>query len=261
MGGLGRRGARWLVALNVSLWSVISAAQAEQITVFAAASLKTALDQIAATFSESTEERIVVSYAGTSVLARQISLGAPADVIISASAEWMDWLEERGAIDADSRIDVVGNHLVLIAHGSEATAIPPTTEALAKQLRQDRIAMALVDAVPAGIYGKAALSHLDLWDQIAPLVAQTDNVRAALALVATGAAPYGIVYATDAMAEPRVTVLTRFPTESHAPITYPAAIVSGRGAPAAHAFLGFLQSEPARALLEQHGFQRVEAPE
>ncbi|WP_300061475.1 molybdate ABC transporter substrate-binding protein [uncultured Roseobacter sp.] len=244
-----------LAVLVIGLWSAIStAAKAEQITVFAAASLKTALDRIAADFTSTTGHEVVISYAGTSMLARQVSLGAPADVVISASSDWMEWLAERGAVDGASQIEIAGNRLVLIAHGRDVDPIPADRAALAARLADARIAMALVDAVPAGIYGKAALVHFDLWTQVAPQVAQTDNVRAALALVATGAAPFGVVYLTDATADPRVTVLTTFPPESHPKITYPAALVTGGATPAARSFLSHMTSASARAQLVDHGF-------
>ncbi|MCV3273040.1 molybdate ABC transporter substrate-binding protein [Roseobacter sinensis] len=253
MGGLGSRLSRWAAALSLSLWSIGTSAGAEPVTVFAAASLKTALDDIVTAFSAVSEEDVVVSYAGSSALARQISLGAPADIMISASADWMDWLEARNAIEADSRVEIASNRLVIVTQDALAP-VAATAEELGARLSQGRIAMALVDAVPAGIYGKAALSHLGLWDKVASQVAQTDNVRAALALVATGAAAFGVVYATDAMAEPRVAVLAEFPPESHPRITYPAALVAGGGTPAARSFLAFLQTDTARAHLREHGF-------
>ncbi len=244
---------RGCAVLGLCLWSLAGVARAEQVTVFAAASLKTALDQIVAAYANRSETDIVVSYAGTPVLARQISLGAPADVILSASAEWMDWLEARGAIDGTSRTEIAGNRLVLIA-SARTDPVAPTADALRTRLGSARLAMALVDAVPAGIYGKAALRHLGLWDEIAAQVAQTDNVRAALALVASGAVPFGIVYASDAAADPRVQVLTTFPPESHPPITYPAALVAGQATPEARDFQDYLTSDAARDLLAKNGF-------
>nr|WP_230981765.1 molybdate ABC transporter substrate-binding protein [Ruegeria pomeroyi] len=229
-------------------------ARAEQITVFAAASLKTALDDIAAGFEATTGNSVALSFAGSSVLARQIGLGAPAQIFISANPEWMDWLAEQGRIDPTSRRDLVSNRLVLIAPAGHAPSHPLADLAAGP----GRIAMALVEAVPAGIYGKAALTHLDLWDQLAPRVVQTDNARAALALVATGAVPYGIVYATDAQAEPRVMPLYTFDTDTHPPIRYPAALVTGQDSAAARALLDHLASAEARAILFRHGFLPVE---
>lgn len=241
----------WAAALVLSL---SGPAMAERITVFAAASLKTALDQIADTYALTSGDEVVISYAGTPVLARQISLGAPADVVVTASTDWMDWLEARGAIAPESRFDLAGNRLVLIAHDRSHPAVAPEHAALNKAIGEARIAMALVEAVPAGIYGKAALSHLDLWERLAPQVVQTDNVRAALALVATGATAFGVVYATDAQAEPRVSVVTTFLPESHPAITYLAARVDGRDTPAAQRFLDHLRSPDARAPLRHMGF-------
>ncbi|GFE50035.1 molybdate ABC transporter substrate-binding protein [Roseobacter cerasinus] len=241
----------WATALVLSL---SGPAMAERITVFAAASLKTALDQIADSYALTSGDEVVISYAGTPVLARQISLGAPADIVVTASTEWMDWLEARGAIAPESRFDLAGNRLVLIAHDSSHPAVAPEHAALDKALGEARVAMALVEAVPAGIYGKAALLHLGLWERLSPQVVQTDNVRAALALVATGATAFGVVYDSDARAEPRVSLVTTFPSESHPAITYPAARVDSRDTPAAQRFFAHLRSPEARAQLRDMGF-------
>ncbi|RVV98159.1 molybdate ABC transporter substrate-binding protein [Mesobaculum littorinae] len=231
------------------------AVRAETVTVFAAASLKTALDEIAAGYEGTTQDDIVISYAGSSALARQIEQGAPADLFLSASTDWMEAVARAGRIDVDSQADLLGNALVLISHDpkAEGVRIGPDLD-LPAMLGDGRLAMALVDAVPAGIYGKAALTSLGLWDGVAPRVAQADNVRAALALVAAGATPLGIVYATDAAAEPRVTVVGLFPGDSHPPIIYPAAALADAPA-AAHAFLDHLRSVPARAVFETQGFR------
>lgn len=251
-----RAQARCLLALILftSLCACFSTARADHLTVFAAASLRTALDEIADAFTQTTDHTVAISYAGTSVLARQISLGAPADVFLSASTDWMNWLEARGAIDANSRVDIARNRIVLIAHGTDAVPVPLSSDTLDAQLGTSRIAMALVEAVPAGIYGKAALSHFKVWDRVAPQVAQTDNVRAALALVASGAVPFGIVYATDARAEPRIRVLATFPDISHPDIRYPAAVIKHRTSPAAQEFLDHLRAPSARAVLRAQGF-------
>lgn len=244
-----------LAAAVLMLASSAAAANAAEVTVFAAASMKNAMDEISARFAEETGNTAVVSLAGSSALARQIQAGAPADVFISANTDWMDTLEQDGLIDTDSRADLLGNSIVLVAHDPDA--IPVTIDAdlpLAEMLGEDRLAMALVDAVPAGIYGKAALTSLGLWDGVMPQVAQTDNVRAALALVATGEAPLGIVYATDAAAEPDVSVLGTFPEDSHAPITYPAAKLADGDAAIAQEFLDYLQGPVARAAFERQGF-------
>ncbi|UIJ71461.1 molybdate ABC transporter substrate-binding protein [Aurantimonas sp. HBX-1] len=234
-------------------------AAADEVVVFAAASLTTALDRIAAEWAAATTHTAVISYAGSSALARQIQQGAPADIFISASIDWMDAVADSGDLRAGTRRDLLGNTLVLIAHGRDAA--PVTVDAsldLAGTLGDGRLAMALVDAVPAGIYGKAALTSLGLWDGVAARVAQTDNVRAALALVARNEAPLGIVYATDAAAEDDVSIVGTFPAESHAPIVYPAAITAESRSPAAQEFLDYLGSEAARAIWEAEGFTVIE---
>lgn len=257
------KGARFPLLLRLLVLCALAVSalplRAEPVTVFAAASLKTALDEIATNFEQSTDHAVTLSYAGTPVLARQISLGAPADVFISASAEWMDWLADRQAIAPDTRSEIARNRLVLIAHEETSSEIALTSQDLAAAIGQNRIAMALVEAVPAGIYGKAALSHFGLWDPLSAQVAQTDNVRAALALVASGAALFGIVYASDARAEPRVSLRAVFPPESHPAIVYPAALVADRTTPAARAFLDHLSSDAAQRLFDAHGFLPAQA--
>jgi len=230
-------------------------ADADEITVFAAASLATALAEIEAEFEAASGHGVTLSLAGSSALARQIQSGAPADIFISASVDWMDRIEAEGLVAPGSRIDLLGNRMVLIAFGTDA---PPVEIApgfdLAGLLGEGRLAMALVDAVPAGIYGKAALESLGIWSAVEPQVAQADNVRAALALVATGEAPYGIVYATDAAAADRVTVIGPFPADTHPPIIYPAAGLANRDAPAVAEFLAYLRGAQARASFERQGF-------
>lgn len=230
-------------------------ARADEVTVFAAASLKTALDEIAKAFTETTGHQVSVSYAGSSQLARQILLGAPADVFLSANVAWMDELDSEGRLAPGSRTDLLGNRLVLIAHDPEAKAVDlADPSALPDRLGARHLAMALVDSVPAGIYGRAALEALGVWDAVKPQVAQSDNVRAALALVATGAAPYGVVYATDAVAEPRVHVVATFPDDSHPPIVYPVAALAERDGIGTQALLEYLRTAEARAVFEAQGF-------
>ncbi|MBE3639993.1 molybdate ABC transporter substrate-binding protein [Mangrovicoccus algicola] len=240
--------------LRLSLAAVLLAgpAAADTVTVFAAASLKDAMDRIAPAFHEATGHDLAVSLAGSSALARQIEAGAPADVFISANETWMDHLDDAGLIAADTRFDLAGNALVMA--GPDGAAPVVLDDTLTATLGEGKLAMALVDAVPAGIYGKAALSSLGLWDAVAPQVAQADNVRAALALVAMGAAPLGIVYATDAAAEPRVDVVATFPADSHDAILYPAAALAGHEGAAAAAFLDYLQGDEAGAVLTELGF-------
>jgi molybdate transport system substrate-binding protein len=229
--------------------------EAEDVTVFAAASLKTALDQIATEWQAATGNGVVISYAGSSQLAQQIEAGAPADIFISAAVDWMDTLETAGRIVPESRVDLVGNSLVLVAFDA---AVAPVTISpdldLAGMLGDGKLATALVDAVPAGVYGKEALTTLGLWDNVGASVAQAENVRAALALVATGEAPFGIVYTSDAVAEPGVSVIGTFPSDSHAPIIFPAALIADSTAAAAADFLDYLSSDPAKAVFEAQGF-------
>lgn len=229
-------------------------ALADDISVFAAASLGNALDVVAAGYEAETGNRLVIAYAGSSVLAQQIRQGAPADIFISANSDWMDFLASEGLIADQTRRDLLGNSLVLIAQGAASPVeISPDLD-LAGLLGNGRLAMALVDAVPAGIYGKAALSSLGLWDTVAPRVAQTDNVRAALALVALGEAPFGIVYATDAAASPDVTVIGTFPPDSHPPIVYPVAALKGRDTALTLDALAYLQGASASAAFAREGF-------
>ncbi len=228
---------------------------ADQITVFAAASMKNALDEIARTFEDETGHTTTLVYAGTAVLARQIEQGAPANLLVSASVEWMDYLEGQNLIVPESRVVVTGNRMVLIAPKDQAKPVEFNENLdLDGLLVGGLLAMALVDAVPAGIYGKAAMTHYDLWDEVSDRVAQADNVRAALAFVALGQTPLGIVYASDAHAEPRVDVVARIPSHSHAPIRYPAALVAGQSGSGAKAFLDFLTGAKASGVFEQHGF-------
>ncbi|MEZ5675491.1 MAG: molybdate ABC transporter substrate-binding protein [Thalassovita sp.] len=242
-----------LLLLPTQLW-------AGNVTVFAAASLKNALEQVALDWLTETGNTATLSFAGSSALARQIQAGAPADIFISANPGWMDNLAANGLIRTDTRADLLSNTLVLIGPAGTAPlpGITPATD-LAGLLGDDLLAMALVDAVPAGIYGKAALIHLNLWPTVENKVAQADNVRAALALVALKEAPLGITYGSDAVAEPRVTVLKTFPAESHPPILYPAAQTTDSAAPDAAAFLTYLRSPAAAQVFERFGFSPVSA--
>lgn len=230
-------------------------ASAGEITVFAAASMKNAMDEISQRFAKDTGNTATVSLAGSSKLARQIQQGAPADVFISANPGWMDTLQKEGLIVPETRFDLLNNSIVLIAHGKDAEAVKigPDMD-LAGMLGDDHLAMALVDAVPAGIYGKASLESLGLWTAVEPKVAQADNVRAALALVSTGEAPLGIVYATDAVADDNVTVIGTFPADSHPAIVYPAAAIKESDNPLNAQFLDYLRGPAAREAFERQGF-------
>ena len=245
---------------RLALASVLAAtlampASAEEVVVFAAASLKTALDAVAAEFEAETGHDVTVSYAGSGQLAKQIIQGAPADIFISAAENWMDEVERAGLVVAGTRADLLGNQLVLIAHGKGAAPVEIAAGFdLAGMLGDGRLSMAMVEAVPAGQYGKAALESLGIWASVEGAVAQSENVRAALALVSAGEAPFGIVYASDAVADDNVTVVGRFPAESHAPIVYPAALLTEAADAADRAFLEALSGDGADAIFAAQGF-------
>jgi len=232
-----------------------AAAQAAEITVFAAASLKNALDDAAKRYEAKTGDKVVVSYAASSALAKQIENGAPANIFFSADLDWMDYLEQNKLIDTASRHTLLGNTLVLIApKDSTVSLLIEKNFPLLQALGTDgRIAMVNVDAVPAGKYGKAALTYLGVWDAVSPRVAQAENVRAALALVAKGEAPLGIVYGTDAKSEPAVRVVGTFPEDSHPQILYPVALTAS-AKPEARKLLEFLLSSEAAPSFESQGF-------
>jgi molybdate transport system substrate-binding protein len=230
--------------------------RAEEVVVFAAASLKTALDEVAAEFEASTGHSVTISYAGSNQLAKQIIEGAPADIFLSAAVNWMDAVDQAGLVVPVQRRDLWGNDLVLIAHGTDASPVEIGPELdLVALLDGGMLSMAMVDAVPAGQYGKQSLEALGLWAVAEPLVAQSENVRAALALVATGEASYGIVYASDAVAGDNVTVVGQFPETSHAPITYPAALLTGAADAADRAFFDALSADAADAKFAAQGFK------
>jgi molybdate transport system substrate-binding protein len=241
------------VAAWLALLCCISPARAEEpIVIFAAASLKNALDEAVAAYPGT---KPVVSYAASSVLARQIERGAPASIFISADRDWMDYLEKRGHVVPGSRSDLLANRLVLIAPASsrlEAHIAPGMP--LARWLGKDgRLALADPDSVPAGMYAKAALQSLGIWDSVRGRIAAVENVRVALLLVARAEAPLSIVYATDAREEPRVRVVGTFADSLYPPIVYPVALINGAPAAAADV-LAFLHRERARRAFAAHGF-------
>lgn len=225
-----------------------------QFTVFAAASMTDVLTEIGDAFTKETGIPVRHSFAASSVLARQIESGAPADVFVSADLEWMDYLEERGRIDAASRRVVAGNELVLIAPATSEIelAIAPGF-ALARALGDGRLAVAEPASVPAGRYARTALMNLGVWNQVAGRLVPADNVRAALAYVSRGEVPLGIVYRSDARVDPKVRVVDAFPADTHAPIAYPAAAI-GHGHDMATKYLDWLASPAAREAFERHGF-------
>jgi len=230
-------------------------AAAETLTVFAAASLKDALDENVRAYQVGTGDKIVVSYAASSALAKQIESGAPADLFISADLDWMDYLERRGLVKVDTRRNLLRNRLVLIAPADSRVSVKIEPGfPLARVLGDGRLAMASPDAVPAGKYGKAALEALGVWKDVAPKVVGAENVRAALVLVSRREAPLGIVYRTDAAVEPKVRIVAEFPENSHPAIIYPAA-VTATAKSAAGAFLESLSKPAARAVFRKYGFQ------
>jgi molybdate transport system substrate-binding protein len=235
--------------------SLVPGARADDVFVFAAASLKDALDDsIGAYRAGGAVDRIVASYAASSTLARQIDAGAPAGVFVSADTDWMDYLERRGHLEAGSRRNLAGNRLVLIAPADSRASLEITRGfPLAARLGKGRLAMANPDAVPAGKYGKAALESLGVWDDVRSKVVAADNVRAAMVLVSRGEAPLGIVYRTDALADSAVRIVATFPESTHPPIVYPLAVTARGGRPA-RAFAAWLLGPRARAVFERHGF-------
>lgn len=236
-----------------------AARAADAVTVFAAASLKTALDEVSAAWTAETQKKATISYAASSALAKQIEQGAPADVFLPADLDWMDYLSDKNLIDKASVTRLLGNEIVLIAPGDSTVKaeIAPGFP-LAGLLGDGRLAMGEVRSVPAGKYGKAALESLGVWASVKDKLAQAENVRAALKLVSTGEASLGIVYRTDAQAEPGVRVLGTFPANSHPPIIYPAARVAASQNKDAADFIAFLKSPKARDIFRTQGFTLLE---
>jgi molybdate transport system substrate-binding protein len=230
-------------------------AQGKDVVIFAAASLKNALDDIAGQWQRETGKKVVVSYAASNTLIKQIEQGAPADIFISADLDWMDYGQQKDLIKPDSRSNLLGNRLVLIApkDSSVSANIQPGFD-LAALLKGGRLAMGNVDAVPAGKYGKASLEKLGVWDSVKDKIAQAESVRAALLFVSRGEAPLGIVYQTDAAADPGVKVVGTFPENTHPPIIYPVALTKESTNADAQAFLNYLRSPAARAAFERQGF-------
>ena len=243
-------------ALTASLLTGVSfPAAGADITVFAAASLKEAMDEQAKRFESTVGSKVIVAYGGSNALARQIEAGAPAEVFISADEDWMDYLDRRRLLVPGTRANLLRNALVLIAPSSSSAALRIAPGfGLATALRNEKLAMANPGSVPAGKYGKSALESLGVWKSVEKQVVRTDNVRAALALVARGEAAFGIVYRTDARAERSVRIVDTFPRTTHAPIVYPAALVAPAKSPVAKAFLDFLRSSVARPIWEKYGF-------
>jgi molybdate transport system substrate-binding protein len=252
------------LALAMGLAPTFNAAQAQtkELVIFAAASMKNALDEAAANWAkQSGKPAPKISYAASSALAKQIESGAPADLFISADLDWMDYVAKKSLIKPDTRVSLLGNRIVLVA-AKDSTArleLKPGVD-LAAALGSSRLAMGNVDSVPAGKYGKAALEKLGAWDKVKDKIAQADNVRAALLLVSRGEAPLGIVYATDAAVDPQVRIVAAFPEDSHPPIVYPVAVTRDSSNPDAQAFLTYLRSPAARPVFEKQGFTVLNKP-
>ncbi len=248
------------LGLMASVWLMGIPAPAraqDEVTIYAAASLKNALDAITAKWQAETGNRPRISYAASSALARQIENGAPADIFMSAALDWMNYLAQRNLIKADSRRNLLGNRIVLVTSkesGMGAIKIGPGFP-LAQALGTDgRLAMGEVNSVPAGKYGKAALEALGVWPTVSGRIAQADSVRAALLLVSRGEAPLGIVYQTDAAADPGVRIVDAFPENTHPPIIYPVALTASSRSAAAAALLAYLDGAVARLDFEKQGF-------
>jgi molybdate transport system substrate-binding protein len=252
---------RWtLAALGALLAITIHAparAESQSVTVFAAASLKTALDDIAAQWQTETGKTARISYAASGPLAKQLDAGAPADIFISADVAWMDYAAERHLIKPETRRNLLGNALVLVAPAdsrAQPMEIDAQTDILGVLGKDGRLAMGQPRSVPAGAYAEQALISLGLWDKVKDHIAQTESVRATLIFVARGEAPLGIVYRSDAHAEPKVKVLGTFPASSHAPIVYPIAMVAASANPDAKAFYDYLATPAATAIFRRESF-------
>ena len=237
----------------------VSAAEAadsgKTVLVFGAASLTDVLDELGHAFSGQTRVEVKSSLAASSVLAKQIEAGAPADVFFSADLDWMDYLEQRNLLRPGSRHDVVLNRLVLIAPADSKVSlkIVPGFDLL-KALGDGKLATGDPDSVPVGKYAHTALEKLGVWDRVSSRIVRAENVRSALAFVARGEAPLGIVYRTDALAEKRVRIVDVFPEDSHPPVTYPIALTT-RASPEAQRFVDFIISDAARPIFLKYGFQ------
>jgi molybdate transport system substrate-binding protein len=234
----------------------------DTLTVFAAASMRNALDDVDAAFTKANGIRVVASYAASSALAKQIAQGAPADIFVSANIKWMDFLAGKKLINPDTRVNLLGNALVLIAPKDSKLDHVPIAKGfdIAKLAGDGRIAVADVRAVPAGLYAKAALQSLGAWETAEPKLAQAENVRATLAYVARGETPIGIVYSTDAKVEPKVKIVGAFPADSHPPIVYPVAVTAASHNAMAARYVSFLKTSQAKAIFEKYGFRFLVKP-
>ena len=250
-----RRHLAGFIGLLLLAAPIVSTAQeVAPVTVFAAASLKNAMDDLGEAYKAKTGETVRFSYAASSALARQIEQGAPADVFISADSDWMDYLAQKGLIVSSSRRNLLTNHLALIAPSDSSITLKIAKGMpLAKALGDGRLAVAGPE-VPAGKYAKASLTTLGVWDSVSTKLASADNVRGALLFVARGEAPLGIVYDTDARVDPKVRIVGLFPDSSHPPIVYPEALLTHAVSPRAAALLAFLNGPEAAEVFSKYGF-------
>jgi molybdate transport system substrate-binding protein len=240
-----------LSLFGTSVWS-------KDLTVFAASSLKSVFDALIPEFEGQSGSVVTAVYASSSTLARQIEQGAPADVFVSANSVWMDVLEDQGRIKASSRRDVIGNDLVIVSGLQDVDALALNDkDSVMTELLSKGLAMGMVTAVPAGIYGKQALDYYGLWEGVSDAVIQADSVRSALTYVALGEVGYGIVYASDALADPRVEALATFPPHAHDAIFYPAAVVTDTKTAGAIDFVEFLGSQKAQDIFVSFGFRSL----
>jgi molybdate transport system substrate-binding protein len=250
---------RYFCIIGIAFLSTVFHARAESVNVFAAASMKTALDDAAKLWKTQSGKDIVATYGSSGTLAKQIAEAAPADIFISADLAWMDDVAKKNLIRPDSRKNLVGNTLVLVAAAGSDWKIDLTKDSnLAASLGAEKLAVGDVKSVPAGKYAKAALENLGLWPNVEPNLAMQENVRSALALVARGEAKLGIVYGSDAVAESKVQVIANFPETSHPPILYPAALIAASTNPDAQPFLTFLFSKEAQLIFKANGFTLLE---
>ena len=240
-------------------WTAPASAQNGKLNVFAAASLKEALDEVNAAYQRDEGQETTTSYAASPTLAKQIEAAAPADIFISADLDWMDYLAKKNLIKPETRTNLLGNRLVLIAPADSSVTVDIRRNfPLAQALGNGRLAIADPNGVPAGKYGKAALGALGVWSSVVDKLAPAENVRATLLLVSRGEAPLGIVYQTDALADKDVKVLGTFPENTHPPIIYPIAVVAASTNPGDAGYIAYLKSPAAAAVFQKHGFSFLE---
>ena len=246
-----------LLQVLLALLALTSQVQAAEVLVFAAASTTNALDEIAVLFQAKGLGTVKGAYASSSTLAKQIEQGAPADVFLSADQQWASYLDQRKLLEAGTLSSLLGNELVLVAPSDAQTPSITIDKNLdfAALLGTGRLSTGDPDHVPVGLYAKQALENLGQWQAVEPKLARADSVRTALSFVERGEAPYGIVYASDAVVSKKVKVVARFPSNLHDPVIYPVALIAGRASPAAKAYLEFLRSPAAKEVFAKYGFK------